>query len=164
MHRMGVASVAGMYCLGAAAFPVATNDTVAATSAMQKIESLLRYPQAMTRASTEFELGLVFLLLALTFLADWFWSSRSDCLLDLFCCLLLLRHHFAIPAANIHDPGYGCPDSASVGPRDSCPGVLCPGSLCDFVDGSTVLTRCSRSCQLLLALLWAAASLWQRRR
>ena len=88
--RMGVASVAGMYCLGAAAFPVARNDTVVATSAMQKIESLLRYPQAMTRASTEFELGLVFLLLALAFLADWSWNSRWDCLLDLFCCLLLL--------------------------------------------------------------------------
>jgi hypothetical protein len=88
--RMGVASVVGMYCLGAAAFPVARNDAAVATSAMQKIESLLRYPQAMTRASTEFELGLVFLLLALAFLADWSWNSRWDCLLDLFCCLLLL--------------------------------------------------------------------------
>src|SRR5205085_8076946 len=45
---------------------------------------------ATVRARPEFALGLLFLLLALTFLADWYRNSRGwDSLLDFTCCLLL---------------------------------------------------------------------------
>jgi hypothetical protein len=79
-----------MYCLGAAAFPPAGNQTGAAISAMQKIESVFSSSPATARARPEFALGLLFLLLALVFLADWSKNSRGwDSLLDFTCCLLL---------------------------------------------------------------------------
>jgi len=88
--RGGVACVAAMYCLGAAAFPPASNQTVVATSAMEKIESVFSGSPSTIRARPEFALGLLFLLLALVFLADWYRNSRGwDSLLDFTCCLLL---------------------------------------------------------------------------
>jgi len=88
--RVGVAVVAAIYCLGAAAFPLARNQTGMAMSAMEKIKSVFAGSPATVRARPEFALGLLFLLLALTFLADWYRNSRGwDSLLDFTCCLLL---------------------------------------------------------------------------
>lgn len=88
--RVGVGCVAAMYCLGAAAFPPAGNQTEVAISAMQKIASVFNSSPATTRARPEFALGLLFLLLALVFLADWYRNSRGwDSLLDFTCCLFL---------------------------------------------------------------------------
>ena len=88
--RAGVASVAAMYCLGAAGFPPAINQTGAAVSATAKIETIFSTSPATIRPSPEFALGLLFLLLALVFLADWYRNSRGwDSLLDFTCCLLL---------------------------------------------------------------------------
>jgi hypothetical protein len=88
--RAGVASVAAVYCLGAAAFPPAGNHAVMAISAIQRVKSLLSGSLAVMRASTEFGLGMLFLLLALAFLADWYRNERGwDSLLDFACCLVL---------------------------------------------------------------------------
>jgi hypothetical protein len=88
--RVGVGCVAAMYCLGAAAFPRAGNQTEVGISAMQKIASVFSSSPATTQARPEFALGLLFLLLALVFLADWNRNSRGwDSLLDFTCCLLL---------------------------------------------------------------------------
>jgi hypothetical protein len=88
--RVGVACVAAIYCLGAAAFPPARNGMGIATSVMEKVENVFRASPAMIRARPEFALGLLFLLLALAFLADWYRNSRGwDSLVDFTCCLLL---------------------------------------------------------------------------
>lgn len=88
--RRVVACVAAMYCLGAAAFPPARNQTDVAMSAMEKIESVFSGSAAAIRVRPEFALGSLFLLLALVFLADWYRDSRGwDSLLDFTCCLLL---------------------------------------------------------------------------
>ena len=88
--RVSLASAAAMYCLGAAAFPPAGDQTIPATSALQKLYGLfvLSSP-ATTQGSTEFELGLVFVLLGLAFLAEWSWNPHRDSLLDASCCVLL---------------------------------------------------------------------------
>jgi hypothetical protein len=88
--RAGVASVAVVYCLGAAALPLGSNDTVIAISATQKFKALLSSSPAMMRAGTDFGLGVLFLVLALAFLADWYRNERGwDSLLDFACCLVL---------------------------------------------------------------------------
>jgi hypothetical protein len=88
--RRGVASVAAIYCLGAAAFPLVRDPTVAAISTIQKIESVFSASPATTRARPEFALGVLFLLLGLALLADWHRNLRGwDSLLDFACCLLL---------------------------------------------------------------------------
>lgn len=88
--RGGVAPVAAMYCLGAAAFPPARNQTGMAVSAKEKIEAVFSASPATIRPSPEFALGILFLLLALVLLADWHRNSRGwDSLLDFTCCLLL---------------------------------------------------------------------------
>jgi hypothetical protein len=88
--RASVACIATIYCLGAAAFPPARNQSGVAISAVEKIESVFSASPATTRARPEFALGLLFLLLALVFLADWYRNSRGgDSLLDFACCLLL---------------------------------------------------------------------------
>src|SRR2546429_8062465 len=59
-------------------------------SAMEKIESVFTGSPATMGARPEFALGLLFLLLALAILADWYRNSRGwDSLLDFTCCLLL---------------------------------------------------------------------------
>ena len=88
--RASVACVAAIYCLGATVFPPARNQTAVAISVTEKIESVFRSSPATVRAKPEFAFGLLFLLLALTFLADWYSNSRGwDSLLDFACCLLL---------------------------------------------------------------------------
>jgi len=88
--RASVACVAAIYCLGATVFPPARNQTAVAISVTEKIESVFRGSPATVRAKPEFAFGLLFLLLALTFLADWYSNSRGwDSLLDFACCLLL---------------------------------------------------------------------------
>ena len=88
--RAGVSSVAAVYCLGAAAFPPVGNHAAMAISAIQNVKSLLSGSPAAMRASTEFGLGLLFLLLALAFLADWYRNERGlGSLLDFACCLVL---------------------------------------------------------------------------
>jgi hypothetical protein len=89
--RFGVACLAAMYCLGAAAFPPVSNEPVVAMSLTQKLESVIRVSPASLRATPEFGLGLLFLLLALAVLADWYRNSRRwDSLLDFACCLVLV--------------------------------------------------------------------------
>ena len=88
--RAGAASIAAIYCAGATVFPPVRDQTGAAISAMEKIESVFRGSPAAIRARPEFACGLLFLLLALVFLADWHRNSRSwNSLLDFACCLLL---------------------------------------------------------------------------
>lgn len=88
--RGGVASVAAIYCLGAAAFPPARNQTGVAASAREKIEAVFSATPATIRPSPEFALGVLFLLLALVLLADWYRNSRGwESLLDFTCCLML---------------------------------------------------------------------------
>jgi hypothetical protein len=88
--RVGVGCVAATYCLGAAAFPPERDQTEVAISGIQKIESVLSSSPATTHARPEFALGLLFVLLGLVFLADWYKNSRGwDSLLDFGCCLVL---------------------------------------------------------------------------
>ena len=88
--RVGVACVAAIYCLGAAVFPPARTQTDVAISATEKIERFFSASPATIQARPEFALGLLFLLLALALLADWYRNSRGwDSLLDFTCCLLL---------------------------------------------------------------------------
>src|SRR6266513_2677475 len=89
--RVGVASVAAIYCLGAAVLPTARSQTGVAISATEKIESVFSVSSPATlEARPEFALGLLFLLLALVFLADWYRNSRGwVSLLGFAFCLLL---------------------------------------------------------------------------
>src|SRR5438046_189051 len=88
--RASVACVAAIYCLGATVFPPARDQAGVAISVTEKIESVLSGSPATIRARPEFAFGMLFLLLALTFLADWHRNSRGwDALLDFTCCLLL---------------------------------------------------------------------------
>jgi hypothetical protein len=89
--RSAAAGLAAMYCLGASAFPPARHDAVVATSVTQKLYGIFwASSPAATRASTELELGLAFLLLGLALLVDLYRNSGSDSLLDLACCVLLV--------------------------------------------------------------------------
>lgn len=88
--RVSLATAAAMYCLGAAAFPPAGGQSIPVTSAVQKLYGLFALSSpATTQGGTEFELGLVFVLLGLAFLAEWSWDPHRDSLLDVTCCLLL---------------------------------------------------------------------------
>jgi len=89
--RCGVACVVGMYCLGAAAFPPVTDGPLVAVSLTRKLESLIRVSPASFRASPEIGLGVLFVLLALALLADWYKNTRRwDPLVDVACCLVLV--------------------------------------------------------------------------
>src|SRR6266550_4594666 len=88
--RASVACVAAIYCLGATVFPPATDQAGVAISVTEKIESVFSGSASTIRAMPEFAFGMLFLLLALTFLADWHRNFRGwDSLLDFACCLLL---------------------------------------------------------------------------
>src|SRR6266566_4393219 len=88
--RASVACVAAIYCLGATVFPPATDQAGVAISVTEKIESVFSGSPATIRARPEFAFGMLFLLLALSFLADWHRNFRGwDSLLDFACCLLL---------------------------------------------------------------------------
>src|SRR5579864_2517319 len=58
--RAGVGCVAAVYCLGAAVFPPARNQTGVAISAMEKIESVFSASPASIQTRPEFALGLLF--------------------------------------------------------------------------------------------------------
>jgi hypothetical protein len=89
--RVRLASIVAMYCLGAAACPpLAEQQLPAATSVLQKLGGLFALSSpAMMRGGTEFELGVVFALLALAFLAAWSRNPNRDLLVDAGCCVLL---------------------------------------------------------------------------
>jgi hypothetical protein len=88
--RGGLACVAVIYLLGTGAFESVGNDTTVPISTMEKLESVFRISPTLTRASPEFEVGVLCLLLALAFLADWYKNSRGwDSLFDVACCLVL---------------------------------------------------------------------------
>lgn len=88
--RSAVASVAVLYCLGAAAFPPVRNDAVVPVSILQKLKNVVGSSPSRMRPSAEFGLGLLFLLLSLAILVDWYRNKRGwDSLLDFFCCLSL---------------------------------------------------------------------------
>jgi hypothetical protein len=88
--RVSLASTGAMYCLGAAAFPPAAEQTLPPTSALQKLVGLFALSSpATTQGGTEFELGLIFVLLGLAFLAEWHWNPHHDSLWDVACCVVL---------------------------------------------------------------------------
>jgi len=89
--RVRLASIVAMYCLGAAACPPpAEQQLPAATSVLQKLGGLFALSSPATmRGGTEFELGVVFALLGLAFLAAWSRNPNRDLLVDAACCVLL---------------------------------------------------------------------------
>ncbi len=88
--RVSLASIVAMYCLGAAAFPPAAEQIPVATSTVQKLGGLFALSSPATmRGGTEFELGVVLVLLGLTFLAEWSRNPHRDLLVDAACCVLL---------------------------------------------------------------------------
>ena len=89
--RGAVAAIAAIYCLGVAAFQPVANEAAVPISPMEKLESVFRISLTRTRASPEFEIGLLCLLLAVAFLAHWRKDPRAwDCLVDAACCLLMV--------------------------------------------------------------------------
>jgi hypothetical protein len=89
--RGAVAAIAAIYCLGTSAFEPVGNQVAVPTSAMEKLESLFRISLTRTRASPEFEIGLLCGLLSLAFLADWHEGSGGwNSLVNAACCLLLV--------------------------------------------------------------------------
>jgi hypothetical protein len=88
--RVSLASAVAMYCLGSAAFPPAAEPTLVPTSLVQKIFELFALSSpATTQGSSEFELGLVFVLLGLAFVAEWHWTPHKDSLVDIACSVIL---------------------------------------------------------------------------
>jgi len=106
LTRLGIPALAAMYCLGAHAFPPVVAASRWSPSFWHKVLPVIEGSPAVARASTEFEFGLLFLLLGLVFLADWRRSSSWNSLLDVACCLvlvavsaaLLIRPLLALPA------------------------------------------------------------------
>lgn len=89
--RGKVAAIVTIYCLGTAAFQVRGNEAVVPVSTAEKLESVLRISLTRNTGSLEFGIGVLCLLLALAFLADWHKNSRGwDSLIDAGCCLLLV--------------------------------------------------------------------------
>ncbi len=89
--RGAVAATAAIYCLGTAALqPVGSEAPIPASTA-EKLESVFRMSLSRVRASPELEIGLLCLLLALVFLADWHEHSRGQgSLVHAAFCLFLL--------------------------------------------------------------------------
>ena len=88
--RSGVAGIVAMYCFGAAGFPPTTEVTQVATTVREKLLTLLDYTPSVTRPGPEFAVGLVLLLLGLSFLADWQRNGGWDSLVDVLCCVVLV--------------------------------------------------------------------------
>src|SRR5262249_44598836 len=88
--RSGVAAIAGMYCLGAAAFPPGREVVPVAQTALDKLIALFDYTPALTRPGPELQIGLIFMLLALVFLADWQHHPEWNTLVDVGCCLVVV--------------------------------------------------------------------------
>lgn len=89
--RGAVAAIVVIYCLGTAALQPLGSEAAVPISTTEKLESIFRLSLTKTRASPEFEIGLLCLLLALAFLAEWNKDSGGwDSLVDAACCLLLV--------------------------------------------------------------------------
>ena len=88
--RSGVAAIATMYCLGAAAFPPLREAVPGAQTALDKLLGIFDYTPVATRPGPELLLGLIFMLLALVFLADWQRNPDTQSLVDVGCCLVLV--------------------------------------------------------------------------
>lgn len=85
-----VAAVAAMYLLGTSALHPTVTDTPVPISMVEKLESFLQSSLAGNGGSPETVVGLLSVLLALVFLADWRKNSGSwDSLVDAGCCLVL---------------------------------------------------------------------------
>ena len=89
-NRTGAAAIAAMYCFGAAALPPPTDVVPVALTMREKLVALLDYAPSVTRPGTEFAVGMILLLLGLSFLADWQRNGGWDSLIDVVCCLALL--------------------------------------------------------------------------
>jgi hypothetical protein len=89
--RGAVAAIVTVYCLGTAALQVAAHDAVAPASTVEKLENIFRSSLTRATGSPEVGIGLICLILALAFLADWQTNSRGwSPLLDAIGCLLLV--------------------------------------------------------------------------
>ena len=88
--RTGAGGIVAMYCLGAAALPPTSAPAEVATTLREKLLGLLDYTPSVTRPGPEFALGLILLLLGLSFLADWYRNGGRDSLIDVLCCLVLV--------------------------------------------------------------------------
>jgi hypothetical protein len=88
--RMRFAAVAGMYWLGAGGFTISQTDVLEPTSILERIKLATIDSQAILRGSLEFELGLLFVVLALYFAGQWYRHARLSILVDLACCVLLV--------------------------------------------------------------------------
>jgi len=86
----GAGGIVAMYCLGAAALPPTSAPAEVATTLREKLLGLLDYTPSVTRPGPEFALGLILLLLGLSFLADWYRNGGRDSLIDVLCCLVLV--------------------------------------------------------------------------
>jgi len=89
-NRTGAAAIVAMYCFGAAALPPPNDVIPQATTVREKLLALLDYAPSVTRPGTEFAVGMVLLLLGLSFLADWHRNGGWDSLIDVICCLALV--------------------------------------------------------------------------
>lgn len=88
--RVSLATAVAMYCFGAAAFPPLVEQSLSPTSVADKLWELFALSSpAKMQVGTEFELGLIFVLLGLAFLAEWSSNPNPDLLLDTACCVLL---------------------------------------------------------------------------
>ena len=88
--RTGVGGIVAMYCLGAAAFPPSAAPTQIAITIREKLLTLLDFNPSVTRPGPEFALGLILLLLGLSFLADWYRNGGWYSLIDVLCCVVLV--------------------------------------------------------------------------
>lgn len=88
--RVSLAAAVAMYCFGAAAFPPLLEPSISPTSVVDKLSELFALSSpAKMQGGTEFELGLIFVLLGLAFLAEWSSNPNRDLLLDTASCVLL---------------------------------------------------------------------------
>jgi len=84
-------ALAAMYCFGTAALPTLAGDAPVPVTLLEKLSSALRIAPETIPANKEFEIGLIFLLMGIAFLADWQRNSRSwSCLLDFACSSVLV--------------------------------------------------------------------------
>jgi hypothetical protein len=189
--RTGVACLAPIYCLGAAAFPPVRDQTEVAISAKEKIENVFSYSPALIRARPEFALGSLFVLLGLVILADWYRNSRGwDSLVDFTCCFLLAGMFSQVllvimvmaaaflllrPMAGLFAfvmLCYGMTGSATLFTRTTIPdemrtivpiaAALLVGWLLVIIEGQLASRGGKRTEAVLLAICLSVAALWLR--
>lgn len=85
-----IATAVAIYCVGAAAFPAVTNGMVTIDTVREKVLDIVRTSPAELRPGPELALGIVFVLLGLTFLVDWTeHPNKWEPIADFACCLIL---------------------------------------------------------------------------